>query len=217
MKIVLLLLMLVLSPALSSAGDIGILYSSSSNTVESDTLSAEISDKSGPFDFRAEYNYGKTDGIVSTDNGEVSIGYDPIISERVSLWFDERVRFNKMIGVRFENFVGFGPKYYIMKSENRKLSLSTGILYHYRADDDEGNGRYSHRIKYGDDWISGVYFFQPNMRDSSDYIAEGEFRIKIKEGLSVFYREEYRSIGGFDKVIKRGVVFDFHFDFKEVK
>lgn len=214
MKSVLILIILMLSPALSSAGDIGISYSSSHSMVDSSYMSAEISDQSGPFDFRAEYSYGKTDSVVSTDNGEVSIGYDPIISERVSLWFDERVRFNKMIGVRFENFVGFGPKYYIMKSEKRKLSLSTGILYHYRADDDEGNGRYSHRIKYKDSWVSGVYFYQPNMRDSSDYITEGELRIKINNVLSVFYREEYRSLGS-AREIEKGVVFNFHFDFKE--
>ncbi|MBW2644611.1 MAG: DUF481 domain-containing protein [Deltaproteobacteria bacterium] len=216
MKSIFLLITLMLSPALSSAGDIGISYSSSSSSVESNTMSAEISDQSGPFDFRAEYNYGKTDGIVSTDNGEVSIGYDPIITERVSLWFDERVGYNKMMGVRFENFVGFGPKYYIMKSEERKLSLSTGILYHYRADAEEGDGRYSHRIKYGDAWISGVYFYQPNMRDSSDYITEGEIRIKLSDVLSVLYREEYRSLDSI-REIEKMIMFNFHFDFKEVK
>jgi hypothetical protein len=207
--------MFVLSPALSSAGDIGISYLSSSSTVESNTMSAEISDQSGPFDFRAEYSYGKTNGIVSTDDGEVFTGYDPTISERVSLWFYERARFNKMIGIRFENFVGFGLKYYLVKSEKRTSSLSNGIIYHYRADDDEGNGRYSNMFKYEDEWVSGVYTYQPNMSDSSDYITEGELRIKIKEGLSVFYKEEYRSVGGFHRVIEKGVVFDFHFDFKE--
>jgi hypothetical protein len=214
MKSALLLIILMFSPALSSAGDIGISYSSSHSMVDSSYMSAEISDQSGPFDFRAEYNYGKTDGIVSTDNGEVSIGYDPIISERVSLWFDERIRYNKMMGVRFENFVGFGPKYYVLKDDKRKLSLSTGVLYHYRADAEEGDGRYSHRIKYGDDWISGVYFYQPNMSNSADYITEGELRIKLSDVLSVFYKEEYRSLDS-TREIEQGFMFKFHFDFKE--
>lgn len=214
MKSVFLLIILMLSPALSSAGDIGISYLSSHSMVDSSYMSAEISDQSGPFDFRAEYNYGKTDGIVSTDNGEVSLGYDPIISERVSLWFDERVGYNKIMGVRFENFIGFGPKYYVLKDDKRKLSLSTGVLYHYRSDVEEGDGRYSHRIKYGDAWISGVYFYQPNMRDSSDYITDGELSIKLSDVLSIFYREEYRSPGS-NREIEKGVVFNFHFDFKE--
>lgn len=209
-------LIVVLLPLPGSAGELDISYASMESMVDSYVVSAGISDQAGPLDFYAEYHYGKTDDIVSTDNGEVGVGYDPIINERLSLWFDERVGYNKMIGVRFENFVGFGPKYYLVKSEKRKLSLSTGILYHYRADDDEGNGRYSHRFKYKDSWISGVYFYQPNMRDSADYITEGEIRIKLSDMLSVFYREEYRSLGS-NREIEKGIMFNFHFDFKEVK
>ena len=209
-------LIVVLLPLPGSAGELAISYSSMKSTVESYATSARVSDQAGPFDLYAEYHYGKTDDIVSTDDGEVGVGYDPIINERLSLWFDERVGYNKMMGVRFENFVGFGPKYYILKDDKRKLSLSTGVLYHYRADAEEGDGRYSHRIKYGDAWISGVYFYQPNMRDSADYITEGEIRIKLSDVLSVFYREEYRSLGS-NREIEKGVVFNFHFDFKEVK
>jgi len=208
-------LIVVLLPRPGSAGELAISHSSMKSTVDSYAMSAKVSDQAGPLDFYAEYHYGKTDDIVSTDNGEVSIGYDPIINERLSLWFDERARFNKMLGVRFENFVGFGPKYYLVKSEKRTTSLSTGILYHYRADDDEGDGRYSHRFKYRDSWVSGVCFYQPNMRDSSDYITEGEIRIKLSDVLSVFYREEYRSLGS-NREIEKGIMFNFHFDFKEV-
>lgn len=208
------LVIFMFSPVLSSAGDIGISYLSSDSSISSSSMSAKISDQSGPFDFRVEYSYGKTDGIVSTDDGEVSIGCDPVISERVSLWFDERVRFNNMVGVKFENFVGFGPKYYIIADEEESFTLSTGILYHYREGDEKGKGRYSHRLKYSSDWIKGVYFYQPNMRDSSDYLTKGEVSIKLRDVLSVFYKEEYCSLDDLRNV-KKGFMFNFHFDFKE--
>lgn len=209
-------LIVVLLPFRVSAGELDISYSSMKSTVDSYATSARVSEQAGPLDFYAESHYGKTDDIVIADDGEVSIGYDPPITKRVSLWFDVTAGYNKMLGIRFENFVGFGPKYYLMKSEKRKLSLSTGILYHYRSDDDEGDGRYSHRFKYGDAWVSGVYFYQPNMSDSADYITKGEIRIKLSDVLSVFYKEEYRSLGS-AREIEKGIMFNFHFDLKEVK
>ena len=209
-------LIVVLLPLPGSAGDLDISYLSRESTVDSYATSARVSDQAGPLDFHAEYNYGKTADLVSTDDGEVGVGYDPVINDKWSLWFDERVGYNKMLGIDFENFIGFGPKYYILKEDKRKLSLSTGILYHYQEGDEEGKGRYSHRVKYGDVWIAGVYFYQPNMSNSADYITEGELRIKLSDVLSVFYKEEYRSLDSI-REIEKGIMFNFHFDFKEVK
>ena len=202
-------------PSLSYAGYLGIRYSATEGMVDSYTTSAEISGRSGPLDFNASYSYGETEGLVSTDEGEIRIGYDPIISDNWRLWFDERVGYNKVMGIKFENFVGFGPKYYVTNNAKRKLSLSTGILYHYKEGDEEGNGRYSHRLKYGDAWISGVYFYQPNMRDSSDYITEGKLEVKLSDVLSVFYKEEYRSVENVRET-EKGIMFNIHFKFKEV-
>lgn len=209
-------LIVVLLPLPVSAGELAISHSSMKSTVESYATSTRVSDQAGPLDYYAEYHYGKTDDIVTTDDGEVSIGCDPIITERVSLWFYERAGYNEMRGIRFENFIGFGPKYYLVKSEKRTISLSTGIVYHYRADDDEGDGRYSDMFKYKDSWVSGVYLYQPNIKDSADYITEGEIRIKLSDVLSVFYREEYRSLDSF-REIEKGIMFNFHFDFREAK
>lgn len=210
-----LLTILAFLPSLSYAGNLGIQYSATEGMVDSYTTSVEIADQSGPLDFNATYSYGETGGLVSTDEGEISIGYDPIISGYLRLWFDERVGYNKVMGIKFENFVGFGPKYYAINDGKRKLSLSTGILYHYQEGDEEGNGRYSYRVKYGDAWIAGVYFYQPNMRDSSDYITEGKLEVKLSDVLSVFYKEEYRSIENM-RTAEKGIMFNIHFDFKEV-
>lgn len=211
-KIVILLLV---TSSLSYAGDLSIRYSDVENTVDSYTVSIKVSDKSGPLDFNASYGYGETDSIVSTDEGEIGIGYDPIVNDTWSLWFDERAGYDKMAGIKFENFIGFGPKYYIITSGKKKFSLSTGILYHYKEGQEEGVGRYSHRVKYGNGRISGVYFYQPNMEDSSDYITEGKLEVKLTDVLSVFYKEEYRSVEDIKKT-EKSIMFNLHFKFKEV-
>ena len=204
-------LIVVLLPLPVSAGKLDISHSLVKSTVDSYVVSAGISDQAGPLDFNAEYHYGKIADLVSSDDGEVGVGYDPVINDKWSLWSDVRAGYNNVLGIDFENFIGFGPKYYILKGDKRKISLSTGVLYHYRSGDEKGKGRYSHRLKYEDEWFSGVWFHQPNLKDSSDYITKGEARIGFSKTLSIFYKEEYRSLID-TRETERGIVFTFLFD-----
>ncbi len=141
------------------------------------------------------YEYGKTDNVVSKDVGSISIGYDPEINERWGLWVVETAGYNNIIGVKYENLFGVGLRYYIFKNDYGKFSISGGVLYHYISDQEEG--RYSWRLKYGNDIISAVYYYQPSIEDGNDYIAKFDGSIKVAEykkvDVKVYYKTEYRS------------------------
>ena len=209
------LIVLVMPASLIHAGELDIYYSSKSTDIDSYMMSAKISDRVGPLSLHAEYNYGKSNDLVDTDDGEISIGYDLVLNDKWSLWFDELVGYNKVLDISFENFIGFGPKYYLVKKENMEASISTGVLYQYQGGAEKGSGRYSHRLKYDDGLISATYFYQPNMRDSSDYISSGDVRIKLSDTLSVFYEKEYRSKIN-EREARRGIVFTLQFDSREI-
>lgn len=185
-KIVLLILLL---PSICSAGELYLNHSQTSGEIKGYVTTVGIDDKLDVVDFSAYYKYGKTEGIVSRDEGAFSFGYDPQIADSWFLWFDEIVGFNKVIDGRFENFVGGGLKYQVLDS----LSFSGGVLYQYKEGDESGEGLYSFRLKFEDKAVKIIYFYQPYFDDTSQAITKGRVEIKPLESVLFYYEFENRS------------------------
>ena len=183
------LLFILLFPSICSAGELYLEHSQTSGEIRSYVTAIGVDDKLDVVDFSAFYKYGKTEGIVSRDEGSFSFGYDPQIADKWFLWFDESVGFNKVIDVSFENFAGGGLKYQVFDS----LSLSGGVLYHYQAGDESGEGLYSFRVKFEDETAKIVCFYQPYFDDTSEAITKGRVEIKPHESIIFYYEFENRS------------------------
>jgi hypothetical protein len=139
-------------------------------------------------------SYGKTGDITTKDNGGFGIGYDPVINDKWSLWFDGNWSYDKALAIDSEIFLGGGPKYYIYKKGAKKLSLSAGILHQTREPGNFIDQRWSFRLKGSTDNWSGSAFYQPNVDDSSDYISRGEIEGRVNKTVSVFWNTLYRSV-----------------------
>lgn len=152
----------------------------------------------------AQWNYGETAGIVSSDNGNLKLGYDPALSGNWSLWFFNQTGYNKIRGIEIESFLGLGPKYSFYKGEKGSISLSGGLIYHY---EDGAMGsrsvkrlsiRPKARIEGKNTLTSFIAFWQPNIDDFDDYIVLAEFSVRYKVtdnvGLKVALNDEYRSV-----------------------
>lgn len=201
MKVFLLLIGLLVTTN-SYAGTIEVGHEETSNGITNTyATTLNIVDNIGDMVVRVSHEYGKTDDIVIKDSGNISLGYDPELNERWGLWLDESVGYNKVIDIDYENMLGVGLRYYIMKNDYGKLSISGGVLYHYISEQEEG--RYSWRIKYGDGLYEVVYFYQPSIEDSDDYITKVDSSIKVAElndflTMKLYYKAEYRSIIEYD-------------------
>ena len=200
------LLLILFLPSVCSAGEIYLNHSQISGEVRTYATTIGFDAKLDAVDFSAYYKYGKTEGLVSRDEGSFSFGYDPKIADKWFLWFDERIGFNEVIGISFENFVGGGLKYQVLDL----LSLSGGVLYQYRGDDKSGEGLYSFRVKFENDTIKTVYFYQPYLDDISEAIAKGRVEIKPFETIVLYHEFENRSIED-SAVSESGIKFVFKF------
>ena len=185
-RIVLLILLL---PSICSAGELYLNHSQIDGEVSSRVTTIGVDDKIDAIDFSAFYKYGETEGIVSRDEGSFSFGYDPRISDQWFLWFDEVVGYNKVLGIRFENFVGGGLKYKPIDV----FSFSGGVLYYYKEGDESGEGLYSFRIKFENEKAKIVYFYQPYMNDANEEIIKGRAEIKLLKYVLLYHEFENRS------------------------
>jgi len=209
------ILIFLMFPGITIAGTIDLMWERSNDYgIKSSTKGVDFTDQEGVTEIRGSYRYGKTDGIVTQDEGELGIDYNPPINEKWSIWLDESVGYDKVIGIDFENNLGFGLKYYVYKEkdeadEDIKFSLSAGILYQFiswNCDDpayceQEGTGRYSYRAKFSKFKLLLAYSYQPNIKDASDYISKFSSEIKLVEvskGVALVWRyeNEYWSLYG---------------------
>jgi hypothetical protein len=211
---VFLLLIGLLVTSNSYAGTIEVGHEETSNGISNNYASTlNIVDKIEDMAIKVSYEYGKTDDIIIKDSGNISLGYDPELNERWGLWLDETIGYNKIINIDYENMLGIGLRYYIMKNDYGKLSISGGILYHYISEQEEG--RYSWMLKYGNDIYEVLYFYQPSFKDSNDYITKVDSSIKVAElndflTMKLYYKTEYRSIIEYDYE-KIGVKFSIEY------
>lgn len=201
-----LILLILLLPSICSAGELYLNHSQMAGEISGHVTTIGIDDTADTIDFSAYYKYGETEGIVSRDEGSFSFGYDPQVSDRWHLWFDEVVGYNKVLGIRFENFAGGGVKYRALDS----LSFSGGVLYYYKASDKQGEGLYSFRLKFENDIAKAVYFYQPYIDDAGEKITKGRVEIKPFGHVLLYHEFENRTVDD-SAVSESGIKFVFKY------
>ena len=156
----------------------------------------------GPVSLDVSYLYGETDGLTTTDQGYLNLIYDHKFSARWSVAGGNKAGFNNVRGIDWENFLGAGPKYYIIDGV---LSFSVWYLHQYTDYADGASGstrRMSYRpklsIKDGDTEARAVFYYQPSLGNPDDYITrtEASYRMALSDtlALKIAYEDEYRSV-----------------------
>ena len=165
------------------------------------TYIAGLEHKLGPVSLDASYRYGETDGLTTTDQGYLNVIYDHKFTDRWSIAGGNNIGFNNVRGIDVENFLGGGPKYYIIKDV---LSFSIWYLHQYTDYSDgasETTRRMSYRpklsVKNGGTEARAVFYYQPSLSNPDDYItrAEASYRMALSDtlALKIAYEDEYRS------------------------
>lgn len=188
----LIIILLLLLPVQSFAGTISFSGTRTGGETSGQTATGKFSDKAGPVEFYIEYGYGKYEDIVVKNEGKFGLDYDREINDRWKFWLDFTTGFNRVAGVTQESFLAAGPKYIIYKGSSRELSLSYGAMFEQAPD--HSTNRHSIRPKFKGKYIGAVYYYQPNMADSDDYISKLESTLSLTKWLKLYYTDEYRSI-----------------------
>jgi len=172
--------------------------------VVSKSTAFNLSITRGELAIGASLDYGKTANLVTTNKGDVYVGYDPVFNNDWSLWFLGQVGYNKVAGIRLENSIGGGPKYTFWREGKDKASASFGWLMYSRSTEEDSKhfNRLSLRLKgtreYKHVQLSGIGFYQPAVHDFDDFIVLVEVKATIplvdKIGLSFGLEDEYRSV-----------------------
>lgn len=164
-----------------------------------------IEHKAGDTALSASYRYGETDGYITTDKGSLSTIYNLDVSDRWSLWLFNKAGFNHVKGIDAEDFIGFGPKFYMVKNPSMTLSMSAGYLHQYTEHETSPSStthRMSYRLKFsmkdGDSESSAIFFYQPGIEDPQDYLTMSKafYKVALNDALAlkVVVEDEYRSI-----------------------
>lgn len=195
-----LLSLIFTTPAWAWKGDLG--YTGTSST---DTYILTIKHQTGPWSLDADYRYGETDDVTTTDQGYLNVIYDHKLSDRWSVAGGNKAGFNNIRGIDVENFLGAGPKFYILKDDTTKLSVSVwylGQYTEYSDRDSESVHRMSYRPKFshrnGVHEVRAVFYYQPSLNNPDDYITvlEASYNKKMSDTQAVGfrYKDEYRSM-----------------------
>jgi hypothetical protein len=189
------LIVLFLFPSLSYGATLEIKLVKPMNGHEYDI---SLSDSIDAIQLKAEYSHSEIEGILVEDKGSLEIYYDRPINDKWKTWFFNIAKYDNVNGIR-ENYLGAGPKYYILKGDH-KLSFSTGILADYDHITGKWKVRASHRPVYSyKDIVEAVYYSQPDINDSDDYIEKYEVSsiVPYTKGVGkVYCLKEYRSLIG---------------------
>lgn len=208
LKLTIICLCLLLTPAYATEVDIGLDYISSTDESRSLVLGVTVpvfTDAS----ISSQIRYAKHNNEVSQNQGLLRAGWDPKLTKDWSLWFYEQVGYDRPKLIQVENFMGGGPKYILHKSNTSKYSISAGYVNHYQEilDGDISNiHRLSVRVKVrqlldtespGPE-LTAILSYQPNIEDPDDYLFNGEINLSyaIQKGitLKVYLQDHYRSV-----------------------
>ena len=195
----LLLIALILLPSFSSGATLEIKLTKPMNGHEYDM---SLSHSIGSLKLKAEYAYAENDDIATKDQGTLEIYHDRPVNDKWKIWVFNIADYNNVKEVR-NNYLGAGLKYSILNGDH-KLSFSTGVLCDYDYITSKGKVRASHRPVYSyKDIVEAVYYYQPDINDSGDYIEKYEVSsiVPYTKGVGkVYCLGEYRSlIGTIDK------------------
>ncbi len=175
------------SATLSLKGD----YDEPNNRAPRYTGISRLSETVETLSFYVEYGYGEEAKVVTKDEGSIGVNYDKDLSKLWDFWLDFNTGFNKVLDIKQEIFLGLGPKLTLFDNDDYgKCTFSAGALYQQEMEN--SINRASYRPKCSSKYFSFVYYYQPNMIDSKDYISKGEVEIQLTEILSIYYIDEYR-------------------------
>ena len=152
---------------------------------ESWIVAASVSESWHSVNTKVRYIKGRTDGETVSDFAEITLDSGLRVSRSWSLWADERVHKDSVVGV-IDNRFGAGPKYTFLNLANTKASASIGVLHHWRkwsTGAQEAQARASLRLKgqTGEEVVlTSVMFYQPSLEDNSDYLASLDIRLAMK-------------------------------------
>lgn len=188
------LIVLFLLPSFSYGATLEIKLTKPMNGHEYDM---SLSHSIGSLKLKAEYAHAESEDVTK-DQGALEIYYDRPVNNKWKIWVFNIAEYNNVKEVR-NNYLGAGPKYSILNGDHR-LSFSTGVLYDYDHVTGKGKGRYSHRSKYAyKDIVEAVYYYQPDINDSDDYIEKYEVSSIVPDTKGVgkvYCLSEYRSLIG---------------------
>lgn len=207
LKILILILLMV--PALVQAGTIDIGFKEIHYSEVERVYHLGLEHEMGEYSVGARRNYGRIGEVININDARISLGYDPVLNDKCSLWFDATAGYDKPGGIEAENFLGAGPKYTAYRSDSVKASISFGYLHHWQSlfssdgiPEYKTVRRWSLRSKYKRDGEHGkaliVASYQPAVDDNADYLFTGEASYSIVLNafmdLKLAVADEYRSI-----------------------
>jgi hypothetical protein len=135
----------------------------------------------GDTSISVSHSFGSKSGDTTKDEGSLSINHNTR-----SFWIDETIGYDKVSGIKTENFLGGGPKYKL--SEN--ISLSIGLLWQHTENEDDY--LFSGRVKYKIGRFKIVGYYQPYL-NKEGYLASG--KVVFNPGDTIEFSESlnYRS------------------------
>lgn len=173
-------------PGILNAGelDLGLSYHDAIHTKKA--LDLAFKTASGGLSVGARFRYADQNDEISENRGHLHLGYDPRLTDHWSLWFFDRLGYDRKREITGENFIGVGPKYRVVHTDKWKISLSAGPLLHnitYENDETDDLIRFSFRPKVA--WqirnylaFQFVAFYQPDIANFDDYIITGKASLK---------------------------------------
>lgn len=209
---------LFLLPALAHGAELDVGLSFLKGVSDKTGVDLSLKAETGILSGSAKIKYAEQDGDLSENQGQLQVGYDPVLSGQWSLWFYDELGYDTVRDISLENFAGGGPKYVLHESAKAKYSVSAGYLNHYRELAD-GTTEDMHRLSFrfkARQWlyldvilpardkivgsgpeINVVVFYQPNVEDFDDYIMTGELSVKYglskQTSLKLKVEDKYRS------------------------
>ena len=204
-----LIFILLLVPAMAQAGTLDLGFREIHYGAIERVYNLGLEHEIGEYSMRATHNYGRIGKLVNINDARISLGYDPVLNDKWSLWFIATAGYDEPGGIKAESFLGAGPKYTVHRSDKASASVSFGYLHHWQSlfsSDDIAEyktvRRWSMRAKYKRNGEHSkarlLASYQPTVDDGADYLSTGEASYSIvltdRMDLKLSVSDEYRSI-----------------------
>jgi hypothetical protein len=218
-----LLLFIFYVDSYSASVDLGLSYSK--NTTEKKGVDISYKFEKFKLNFSGGFMYFKDEKEVTSNNGFISTGYDTQLSGKWYLWSFDKLLYDRVQQINYENHLGAGIKYVFVDTDALKTSFSTGFLYDrtvYEGNKDKNKIRISNRYKllwlpYKKVNVNFISFYQPDIANFADYIITSEFIISyiLSDRLSIKFKLEdtYRSytLSDYYNDLYTNLIFSFNF------
>ncbi|WP_297442758.1 DUF481 domain-containing protein [Sulfurimonas sp.] len=137
------------------------------------------------------FNYGKSSGIVNTNNSFTHLRYiHTTYVEELNWESFLQSQTNEFTNVKDRYLAGVGLRYFINKSQYGKVYVGLGTFYEFlsyttQIDPVEHNNRLNAYISYSKELgentkLTYLVYIQPSYADFSDYVLKNAFELKIR-------------------------------------